>query len=105
MWPIRNQSRDETETRELGANATLPVKPWRRGVTLRVERGIVLVTQAGDPTDHILTGGEAIHLPPGGLVVTWALEPARLTLARGQAPTQGRERRLLERHRPALARR
>lgn len=66
-------------TFELARDATLRVRPGRHGLTLRARRGTVLVTQAGDPDDHVLAPGDALWLPHGGAVVIWALTPARVT--------------------------
>ncbi|HEX7487885.1 MAG TPA: DUF2917 domain-containing protein [Anaeromyxobacteraceae bacterium] len=54
-----------------------------RGLELlvRVEHGTVLVTQEGDPDDHVLEAGDALVLPAGGLAVAWALDDARLSFA------------------------
>jgi hypothetical protein len=40
----------------------------------------VLVTQAGDLEDHVLRTGEVLTLPPGGLVVAWALTPSTVAV-------------------------
>jgi hypothetical protein len=79
---------DGSGTFELARDATLRVRPGRRGVMLRAERGSVHVTQAGDPVDHVLGPGEAAWFPRGGLVVACAFEPARLVVeaARAERP-------------------
>jgi hypothetical protein len=53
-----------------------------RGVAaaVRVERGTVLVTQAGDPEDHVLEPGDELRLPAGGVAVAWALTDARIAV-------------------------
>jgi DUF2917 family protein len=52
-----------------------------RGLELvvRVEHGTVLVTQEGDPDDHVLEAGDALVVPAGGLAVAWAFADARLS--------------------------
>lgn len=88
MWArwLRNRNGGWQGTRELAANATLRVEPGRYGVVLRAERGLAMVTQAGDPEDHVLVPGEVLRLPRGGLVVAQALTPARLAVERALAP-------------------
>jgi hypothetical protein len=67
-------------TWELAKDATLRLPRGRNGVVVRAERGEVVVTQAGDPDDHVVACGEALWLPRGGLAVAWALSPARLVV-------------------------
>ena len=43
---------------ELAPDATVSLRPGRRGLLLRCERGLLLVTQEGDPEDHVLSQGE-----------------------------------------------
>jgi len=88
MWTLWNRNGGDVETRDLLENTALRVEPGRHGVALRLERGLVMVTQAGDPIDHVLMRGEAVQLPRGGLVVTLALEPARLTVEKVRAPSR-----------------
>jgi hypothetical protein len=58
---------------ELADGAAAALGRWPRGAVLRCERGLFLVTQAGDPEDHVLEEG-AEHRPrPRGRVVAWAL--------------------------------
>lgn len=73
-----------TGSRELPAEATTRVRPGRRGVVLRAEAGLLHVTQAGDPEDHVLSTGEELRLPAGGLVVAFAFTPSRLVVAEGR---------------------
>jgi len=73
-------------TWDLARDATLRIRPGRRGVALRADRGCVLVTQPGDPEDHVLEAGEEVRLPRGGLVVAWALEAARLVVGAAADP-------------------
>lgn len=61
-----NPQRDETRS----------LAPGRHGVRLRVEQGVVLVTQAGDSEDHVLGPGEELRIHGPGLGVAWALEPS-----------------------------
>jgi hypothetical protein len=71
---VWNAERDETRR--------LP--PGPDGITVRVEEGLLLVTQAGDPEDHVLGPGQELRLEGQGLGVAWALEPSRAQVARGR---------------------
>lgn len=95
MWTswLWNRNGSEAGTRELAANATLRVEPGRYGVVLRAERGLVMVTQAGDPEDHVLAPGEVLRLPRGGLVVALALTLARLAVEHALAPARNAQQR------------
>ncbi len=88
MWAnrLRNRNGGWQGTRELAANAALRVEPGRYGVVLRAERGLAIVTQTGDPEDHVLAPGKVLRLPRGGLVVAQTLTPARLAVERALAP-------------------
>lgn len=66
------------ERRELAQDATVRLPPGEDGVVVRVERGVVLVTQAGDLEDHVLEPGDAVRVRPRGLAVAWALRPATI---------------------------
>jgi hypothetical protein len=68
---------------ELAKDATVRLPHWRKGLVARVERGTLVVTQAGDPEDHVLAAGDEVRLPPGGLAVAWALTPSLLTVCDG----------------------
>jgi hypothetical protein len=63
---------------------TRRLPPGRDGLTIRVEEGLLLVTQAGDRVDHVLGPGEELRLDGRGLGVAWALEPARALIVRGR---------------------
>ena len=95
-WPW-NRSERGRRSWDLPLDGTVRVRPGRDGLVVRVERGTVLVTQSGDPEDHVLEAGAELRLPPGGLVAAWALAPARLAVADGGA----RARR--DRHGPSRA--
>ena len=84
---------------QLALDATLRLVPGRRWLTLRVRDGCVLVTQQGDPADHVLAAGEELRFSGRGLVVAWALSPSRIAVGevtateprlaqRGAAPVQ-----------------
>jgi len=83
----------EIEDRRLGSvetwrarqDETRRLLPGRRGITVRVEEGLLLVTQAGDPEDHVLGPGEELRLEGSGLGVAWAFRPSRVLVVRGGA--------------------
>ncbi|BDG10559.1 DUF2917 domain-containing protein [Anaeromyxobacter paludicola] len=58
--------------RELRRDATWRLQPGA-GARVRCESGELLVTQAGDPRDHVLQAGQEVRLRSRGLVVAWAL--------------------------------
>jgi hypothetical protein len=70
-----------TLRRELSQDATIQLPPGRRGLVVRVERGVLLVTQEGDLDDHVLEPTQELRIPPGGLAVGWALAPATVVIA------------------------
>lgn len=65
---------------ELAENATMRLPRGRFAVVVRAERGMVLITQEGDPEDHVLEPGDEIVLPVGGLAVAWALTEAAISV-------------------------
>jgi hypothetical protein len=65
---------------DLAQDATMRLPRGRSGVVARAERGTLVVTQAGDPEDHVLRPGEEVRLPRGGLAVAWALTPSVLAV-------------------------
>lgn len=89
LWRWNRSERDRG-SRDLPAEGTLRVRPGRHGVVLRADRGVVHVTQAGDPEDHVLEPGEEVRLPGGGLVVAFALRAAHLVVRDALAPGRGR---------------
>ena len=74
--------RQQSEIFTLARDATL--RPGR-GV-IRVERGVVIATQPGDPEDHVLLGGMEFRPASRKGVVLWALEEAVVTVGPAAAP-------------------
>lgn len=60
-------------TRAIPRNGTLPLRPAGGGLVVTCRTGTLLVTQEGDPADHVLGPGEEFLAAPHGLVVVWAL--------------------------------
>jgi hypothetical protein len=54
-------------------NGTVRFRPGRGGLALRCLGGSFLVTQAGDPSDHVLASADEFRTAARGLVVAWAL--------------------------------
>ncbi len=96
-WPWNRHDRG-IRSWNLAMDETVRVPAGGQGVLLRAERGVVLVTQAGDAEDHVLTSGEELRLPGGGLIVAQAFEAARLVARDVTAATHRRSAR-----RPAIA--
>ena len=77
LGTVESWSAARDETRRL--------PPGRDGLTIRVEEGLLLVTQEGDHEDHVLGPGGELRLEGRGLGVAWALEPTRALVLRGRA--------------------
>jgi hypothetical protein len=84
-----SERRSGSGTVALAQDETLRLPRGRSGIRARVERGTVLVTQAGDLEDHVLEPGDEVWLPAGGLAVAWALTPAVLSVGDGVAAGTG----------------
>lgn len=57
----------------LAENRALPLRPGQRGLAVTCRAGTLLLTQEGDPEDHVLLQGDAFQAAPRGLVVVRAL--------------------------------
>jgi hypothetical protein len=77
--------RVEMGAMRLAADGTVSLAPRGRALTVSARGGTVLVTQAGDPRDHVLAAGEKVRLAARGLVVVWALTDAALSVERRAA--------------------
>ena len=86
MKAMRRRSRlAEAGVHQLAQDATLGVRLGRAALALHVAAGCVMVTREGDPDDYLLGPGDELLLVGRGLVVAWALSPARLVVSRGAA--------------------
>jgi ferric-dicitrate binding protein FerR (iron transport regulator) len=74
---MRRRSTDPG-VRALAVNTAFSFVPPRGGAEIAVLEGLVLVTQAGDPADHVLGRGEALRLPGPGRIAAMALSDARV---------------------------
>ena len=90
LWRQASRGEPEVEGRpamtSLREDATLRIVPGKAGATVHCDAGTLLVTQAGDPSDHVLGPGGEVHVVGRGLVVAWALSDATITV---QRPSQG----------------
>ena len=68
------------ETWVLEENATLRLPAGEDGVSVRIVRGTVLVTQEGDLDDHVLEVGDELVLSGTGRAVAWAFTEAALSI-------------------------
>jgi len=87
MWLGRTKSL-APETWLAERDQTRRLWPGRSGLALRVLGGRLLVTQAGDPEDHLVGPGGRLVLEGRGLAVAWALEASEVLISR--PPGEGR---------------
>ncbi len=64
--------------RALPANTAFSLPSPRRGTEIAVLDGLVLLTQTGDPADHVLGSGDVLRLGGTGRAVAMALREARV---------------------------
>ncbi len=94
-FSLQQRSLGTVESWSARKDETRRLAPGRDGLTIRVEEGLIVVTQAGRTEDHVLGPGESLRLDGRGLGVAWALRPARAVIsrvaspARSQAPSAG----------------
>jgi hypothetical protein len=81
---IEERALDSVEQWSAALDEIRRLPPGRSGLTVRVEEGLLLVTQAGDPLDHLLDPGREIRLEGKGLGVAWALQASRVLLVRSR---------------------
>jgi len=65
--------------RPLKVDQTLAIRP-AESTAVRCCAGSLLVTQEGDPEDHVLFAGEVFNAARRGLVVAWALSDAEVSV-------------------------
>jgi hypothetical protein len=73
---------------EAAADGTTAFRPGSMGLALTCRAGTFLVTQEGDPVDHVLEAGDSFRTSSRGRVAAWALCPGALEVgvARPFAP-------------------
>ncbi len=74
LVPLRRAPRSTARTFRLGRDATLAFRARRAGLTLSCQSGVFLVTQEGDPDDHVLGSGDTFRTASPGRVVAWAFQ-------------------------------
>ena len=62
--------------------------PRGERTVLRVRSGCVLVTQEGDPEDHVLSAGDEFRASGRGLAVAWALTASGVVVADALLPSE-----------------
>ena len=72
------------EVLDLETNTALSLPSSRTGLDVEVLAGSVLVTQSGDPDDHVLVDGQRGRFGPRG-VAAMAFAPSRLRIRDGAA--------------------
>lgn len=66
----------------------------RRGVEVRCDLGLLMITCEGDPEDHVLPVGETFVARRPGRLAIWAFRPARLRVSTaGEAVRDGGKER------------
>ena len=66
-----------------------------RGVVVEVERGLLWLTEEGDPRDRYVGAGDWLRLDRDGVAIANALEPTILILSRVREPFFAQLQRIL----------
>ncbi len=72
---------------ELAENQAFRLVPGRDGVAIRVNSGCLVITQEGDPEDHVLLPGEGLRMTGREAVVAWAMSPSSFVVTDAVAET------------------
>ncbi len=70
---------------EAALDRTRALRPGPGGLVVTCRDGTFLVTQEGDPEDHVLEAGGSFRAGGPGLVVAWALRAGVLVVRAGGA--------------------
>jgi hypothetical protein len=83
LFAIRSRQEQEIdEVLELDSNTAASLPPSLRGLDLEVLEGTLLVTERGDPDDHVLAAGDRRRFGPRG-VAAMAFSPSRVRIRAG----------------------
>jgi hypothetical protein len=77
---------------EAKLDETLKLRPEGGGLVVRSRAGTFVVTQAGDPDDHVLGTGDVFRTSRRGLVVVWALSRGTISARSGAEPVRWLDR-------------
>jgi hypothetical protein len=81
---VARSDQDVDELLELDANTAASLPSCSRGLDIEVLEGSLLVTQSGDPDDHVLGAGDRARFGPRG-VAAMAFRPSRVLIRAGTA--------------------
>ncbi len=77
-----NPGGEATVVQELSRGQAARLPSYGEGASLRLRKGVVVVTREGDARDHVLEAGSELQLPGNGRVVAWAIEASRIEIRR-----------------------
>lgn len=77
-WWERTAGPPRSTRWEAARDATASFRPGSAGLVLEALRGTFLVTEEGDPADHVLGRGDVFRATSRGRVAAWALEAGAL---------------------------
>ena len=77
---LRADGSRRPQVRVLSRDELIRVEPGRVPLAIACRRGTCLLTQAGDPEDHVLLAGDRFRPARRGLVVVWAFTDAEVEL-------------------------
>ena len=75
---------------DLAENQAFRLIPGRDGVVIRVNSGCLVITQEGDPQDHVLLPGEDLRMSGIDAVVVWAMSPSSFVVTDAVAELLGK---------------
>ncbi len=81
-----NPGGEATVVQELSRGQAARLPSYGEGASLRLRKGVVVVTREGDARDHVLEAGSELQLPGSGRAVAWAIESSRFEIRRRTEP-------------------
>jgi hypothetical protein len=82
-WWVRHARPVRAHLWEVAVDGTIAFRPGSMGLALTCRAGTFLVTQEGDPVDHVLEAGDSFRTSSCGRVAAWALCPDALASLQG----------------------